>query len=198
MPQGSELIFELDYSVITRLANEALDAMSPEQLGERGYVDDVLAFARSDGSEDPDEHRQMMIELAAAQVDTALAEAHLRLIQARFDPKAYRCNYDQKVDTDPRENEYITAETPEGRRKFGVCGLGGYGDEDDENGHLGISILSRYVPLWIDWRDPYGGSSSSIKFSKETLKMTEEARVAFAEVIPEIKDAEVVVVGQWY
>lgn len=66
------------------------------------------------------------------------------------------------------------------------------GDEPDD-AVLGVSLVSRYFPTYLDWQREHGGSGLVIQLTPEVLRMIEVARRHIALVLPFIKDAPVIV-----
>ena len=83
--------------------------------------------------------------------------------------------------------------TLEGPREFSTFSISEAGPEDGPFTY-GISILSRYFPVWVDWREVSGGSNDPVIFNRETLGMANSARSAIETVIPEIRTAPLAVV----
>lgn len=117
-----------------------------------------------------------------------LAAVHERLIRETFDPSAKR---------DSRYHRYMVASTPVGERSFSPFGINNIADEDAE-GIIGISIISRYFPVWTDWRYPNGGSHEPVIFNQETLDSAEQARIAIYKMFPEIAECPLAVCMNYY
>lgn len=96
-----------------------------------------------------------------------------------------------------------------------VCGLDGkiretddWGLEvhydPDECGHkeedmlIGVSLISRYFPVYLDWYKEYGGSGETVILTPDVLKNIEIARKHLGKVLPFIKDAPIVFREMFY
>lgn len=90
-------------------------------------------------------------------------------------------------------------------RPVGTFALELFGDEG-ELGHrwptehrVGVSLWSRYVPVWLDIDDYlYGGSHSPLVFDAAVLDRVEQARAALAAEVSEFADAALAVQPRWY
>lgn len=164
MAYGTELVFELDDATLIRLANQ-----NPEHQPADSDLPD-------------DEARYDLIYAAGDVVKEQLAAVHSQLLRSRFGD-IRRTGIRGGAGTD-----YLTVTTPEGDRTFGTFTISEFGDEDERQ-IAGISVWSRYVPTWADWRHPYGGSGAPIRFDTELHTMIEQARTAIATVIPEVENA---------
>jgi len=173
MAIGTELILELDIETVHRIAGEDVQPKEDHE-DEWEYLADLVMTANS-------------------KVETELQQAHLALARERFDSDAW---LGQAPNTPGAR--YIVTETPEGKRELSPFAISTFGDEDNPHEYMGISIYSRYFPTWLDWRYEYGGSGTSIKFDAESMEMIDEARSAIGEIIPEVLDAEIVIVQQFY
>lgn len=187
MPQSTELILELKWDTVRRIAQEFLDTADQEKLKSDGWD---IAFLKSDGSEDPDEHKMMMIDMAGMAVNNRLADIHLDLCQKRWSGARVGKDADYGFRS-------TLIDTPEGKREMSCFDLAPFGYEDEPYELVGIGMTARYYPTWIDWRDPHGGSGS-FRLDAEAMEMIEEARAAIAEVIPEIKDAPCTAAPNFY
>jgi hypothetical protein len=192
MAYGNELMFVLGWPVLTRLAREYVNGPEYSSTLPPGVEDEAPEFVNTDydSLEDDDEARSewkyTVSGFAGVQVDEQLRQVHLRLIRARFDPSAYL-----------GQDRYILANTPRGPREFSPFSIGGAGDEDEPPTY-GISIVSRYFPVWVDWAHSSGGSHVPIVLNEPVMEMADEARSAIAEVIPEIATAPLAIVLTHY
>jgi hypothetical protein len=54
------------------------------------------------------------------------------------------------------------------------------------------------MPIWLDWKHPYGGSGAAVVFNDETMDLIQEARTAISAVIPAIATSDIAVIQQFY
>ena len=190
MPHGTEVIFDLGYDVAVKIVHDYLDSTDPEvAAAELGIQDENdLAWLKGDGRDD----WTAMVMTANQVVQKRLEQAHLEIVQELLDPKA-RLHDDDGFAS-------IRATTSEGPREFSTFSLEHFGDDTDDFDAMfvGVSILSRYFPVWLDWRETHGGSHLGFVLNPETNGMIDAARTALAKVIPEIAEAPVRSVLQWY
>lgn len=172
MAQGNEIIFELEEEVVKRLA---------------GYPEIT--------EDDLDDERYIYSYTAQDHVEHDLQEVHLTLVRAHLDSSA---NLYAEMSGDIELNRVIVANTPEGVRHLQPFSIRTFGDEDNPYEKFGISMWSRYSPVWLDWRYKHGGSGGSVVLDTTMQEWIEHARTALATVIPEIADAPVVIVSQFY
>lgn len=57
---------------------------------------------------------------------------------------------------------------------------------------IGVSLISRYFPVFLDWMKESGGSGDTISLTPDVLANIEIARKHLAKVLPFIKDAPIV------
>jgi hypothetical protein len=57
---------------------------------------------------------------------------------------------------------------------------------------IGVSLISRYFPTFLDWNKESGGSGDTISLTSEVLQQIEVARKHLAPILPFIKDAPIV------
>jgi len=62
---------------------------------------------------------------------------------------------------------------------------------------LGVSLLGRYFPSFLDWMYPHGGSMEVVSLN-QFEPMVKIAREEIGKVFPWLKDAEVLLVPRWY
>lgn len=117
-----------------------------------------------------------------------IKRVHKELLERRFG--AVREHPDGE-----RLGDYLVCDTPAGVREFSTMGLGLYGDSG-ELGEIwsddfvwGISLASRYFPIWLDWESPHG-TSGDLRLTREVRDMVEEAQLALAVVVPELERAD--------
>lgn len=223
MPESSELIFDVGWDTVLRLARERFAMMTKEEQDAAiGTDEDFPGF--------PEQVRQVLesntdpssladgfdaygfdaygfyetVDGILYPLNQQLAEIHKRLI-AKHWPDTYMGDIGaakpggrvpRGVPADDWYN-YFCAVTPAGPRAFSLFSIERYADEGSYDVNWGIGLTSRYIPAWIDWRERNGGSGS-FKLNKEALAMIEEARDAIAEVLPEIKDADLVNAPNFY
>lgn len=187
MAYGNELMFVLDWPVLTRLAREHVNQTPrPEHVSDDGIEFVNTDYLALDNDDDRSEWCYIVSSDANARVEKQLADVHLQLVRSHFDLEARF-----------GDNDYILANTGAGPREFSTFNIAASGPEDGPLTY-GISILSRYFPVWVDWRTTHGGSNDPVILNVETLEMAELARAAIRPVIPEIKDAPLGVVFTHY
>ena len=124
----------------------------------------------------------------------ALHAAHLEVLAAHF-PDVHEAR--------GRWGNEIVATTPAGRRTFHPFEFYLYGDEGECGDAWptdflpGVSLVSRYKPTFLDWRDDVGTAGDFV-FNAETMAMIEEARTAIAARVPEFAEAIVAVKFLFY
>jgi hypothetical protein len=57
---------------------------------------------------------------------------------------------------------------------------------------VGVSLVSRYFPVFLDWKEDNGGSGDTISLTPDVLATIEVARKHIAKVLPFIADAPIV------
>lgn len=57
---------------------------------------------------------------------------------------------------------------------------------------IGVSLISRYFPVYLDWDKDHGGSGDTMLLTPEWLKAIEIARKHIAKVLPFIANAPIV------
>jgi hypothetical protein len=112
-----------------------------------------------------------------------------------------QCLLFMNFDITKESDDYIFAETPEGEREFSHMRLEVHFDpyemrERPEDALIGISISSRYFPVFADWRDPSGGMWN-IQVSPETEEM-QVARQCIVDGLPEFSTARYYVKEKHY
>ncbi len=85
------------------------------------------------------------------------------------------CIWDLEVHYDPRE-----------------CG------HKPEDMLIGVSLISRYFPVFLDWDKESGGSGETISLTPDVLKNIEIARKHLAPVLPFIATAPIVFRERYY
>lgn len=105
--------------------------------------------------------------------------------------------------TTSNRRDHLRVKTPAGPREFQPFAAYLYGDAGEvgdvwpENFVFGISLASRYFPIWLDWRDE-NGTAGDFFFDAETEAMIAEARVAIVAAIPEFAAAFIAVKQIFY
>lgn len=124
----------------------------------------------------------------AKALDPEIRRVHKELLERRFGSS-------QEHPDRSRLGDYLVSDTPAGLREFASMGLGLYGDSGElgevwpDDFVWGVSLASRYFPVWLDWQDPHG-TSGDLRLTSEVLAMVEEARAALMEVVPELERAD--------
>lgn len=65
--------------------------------------------------------------------------------------------------------------------------------EREDDAILGVSLISRYFPVFLDWMKEYGGSGDAIVLSPEVLAQVETARRHIAPVLPFLAQAPIII-----
>jgi hypothetical protein len=141
-----------------------------------------------------------------AALSPALLEAHLEIVQARFDPNARVLSGDWVVDGHALYGSggKILSATREGPRlftpfRFLAHGSDEMGDEWPGDYIAGVPLSGRYSPMWLDWRDENGGNLDKFFMDDPDMRaMMEQARQAVAARIPEFAAARYAVVLCFY
>lgn len=63
---------------------------------------------------------------------------------------------------------------------------------------IGVSLISRYFPVFLDWDKDHGGSGDTVILTPELLKSIEIARKHLSKVLPFIQDAPIVFRERFY
>jgi hypothetical protein len=121
---------------------------------------------------------------------------HQQLLEGRLGPTTL---HPDKA----RLGDYLVCDTPSGVREFATMGLGLYGDSGElgevwpDDFVWGVSLASRYFPIWLDWPDAHG-TSGNLRLTAEVLEMIAEAREALKQVVPELEHADFMVKVTFY
>jgi len=88
-------------------------------------------------------------------------------------------------------------------RKTASFGLSLYYDpyemgDEPETAVFGVSLISRYFPVFLDWQKESGGSGDTIVLDPETLKLIEIGRRHISSVLPFIETAPIIVKELFY
>ncbi len=67
-----------------------------------------------------------------------------------------------------------------------------------EHAIVGVSLISRYFPVFLDWNQNHGGSGEMISLTPTTLEWIAVARKHIARVLPFINDAPITVKERHY
>jgi hypothetical protein len=79
-----------------------------------------------------------------------------------------------------------------------------FGDDDclshlwPEEHAVGVVLLSRSYPVWVDLDHPRGGSTRAVVCGPETSALIEQARTAISARVPEFRDAPFALVPTCY
>lgn len=63
---------------------------------------------------------------------------------------------------------------------------------------FGVAVVSRYVPVLVDWREEFGGSGLPIRLVGETLELAELMRAELTSRVPEFEAAHLTVKQRFY
>lgn len=169
MAYGSELYLGL---VGEQPVLDTIKSLGLEYDDDQGLADDKTLNAR----------------LEQAQRD-AFAEMGLKII----DPSKIKKSNGRKPDAD-----YLYIEGLDGKIRQ-TCFLGLEVDYDPhEMGHtkedmlIGVSLISRYFPVFLDWDKEHGGSGDTMSLTPDVIKNIEIARKHIAKVLPFIQGAPIV------
>lgn len=177
MAYGHEVMFILDRSDVR---NYAIC-----YIAEHGADDETRELISGGYEDDPNEWDAVACGLMNSLIEDDLRQVHLDLVKAFFDETA-TLSVEHGL-------AHISAVTGSGRLEFRAFSVEPAGDEDEPQ-TLGISLLSRYRPTWLDWRDEHGGSAGPVILTDEMTALIASARKALVPVVPEIADAPVGVV----
>jgi len=103
-----------------------------------------------------------------------------------------------RSDGRPADIDYIYVKGLDGKiRQTGIWALE-VDYDPNEMGHekddmlVGVSLISRYFPVFLDWANEDGGSGESVSLTPDILKNIEIARKHLSKVLPFIQDAPIV------
>ncbi len=99
-------------------------------------------------------------------------------------------------------NGYLEGITPLGKREFEPFELRFHWDphemnEEPEHALLGVALSGRYVPTYLDWRDP-NGTLWPVIFNEEMLRDIHIVRFQLDHLIPILVGVPIVVVEMHY
>lgn len=177
MAYGHEVMFILDRSDVRNYAIR--------YIAKHGADDETRELISGGYEDDPNEWDAVACGLMNSLIEDDLRQVHLDLVKAFFDETA-TLSVEHGL-------AHISAVTGSGRLEFRAFSVEPAGDEDEPQ-TLGISLLSRYRPTWLDWRDEHGGSAGPVILTDEMTALIASARKALVPVVPEIADAPVGVV----
>jgi hypothetical protein len=121
----------------------------------------------------------------------ALAEIGLKVISpsrlSRSDGKAVEADphyvYVQGIDGILRKTHIWRFEINYDPREMG---------HEPEDVLVGVSLISRYSPVFLDWNKDAGGSGETISLTPTVLAQIEVARKHIKKIVPFIKDAPII------
>lgn len=149
-----------------------------------------LTYNWADGSWDDASYDALNQKLATA-YDAAISDIGLTLI----DPSRLTTNH-PRVGIDPH---YAYIQGTDGVIRQ-TCRWGlqleydpdEMGDTEDD-AILGVSLISRYFPTFLDWMKDNGGSGDVIELTPLILSQIEIARKHLVGVLPFVKDAPIII-----
>lgn len=169
MAYGSELYlgFVGEQSVLDILKALGLEYSEDEGLAENASMDKLLEKA----------HHDAIVEMGLKILDPSrIKKSNGRTVDADYayvlglDGKIRQtCIWRLEVDYDPREMGH-----------------------EKEDMLVGISLVSRYFPVFLDWNKDHGGSGDTMSLTPDILKNIEIARKHISKVLPFIQDAPIV------
>lgn len=176
MAYGTELALGIDF-----------DRARPI-LTREGIVD-VAGIETRDGWEDA-------LDAANQKLAGRLLEVHRQVLADRFGHAEV---------TAANGGSPLIVTTVDGRRQevwpfqFGYVGdVGEFGHSWPQMYRVGVSLVTRYWPTWLDVHHRHGGSGLPVILDAATMQLVDQARDALATVIPELADGVLVVSPQWY
>lgn len=170
MVYGIELVLRLTDKQVIELFPEG---DRPENLAE------MLA--------EPDQRFEVYELLCDTEVARRVRAAYRPALEERFGSA-----------TPGRHDGYFVVDTPTGRREFRAWSIGTHGDEDEPDQVFGVSLLSRYTPVWLDWREDHGGSNGPIDLGQEAWQLIYDARMTLGKVVRAFETAPLTIVNQHY
>lgn len=171
MATGNEHVLVIDAQVLVKYAKPDWEPEAEEEWGEvhPAYIADTDAIDT---------------------LNKALREVQQTLLKNEFG----NCK------TRPDNWGYLVT-TPEGQREFSPWCISTYGDEDTDTKDkmVGLSVAGRYYPNWLDWRDRHGGGwNPRLPLEPDYQRMLADAREAIRPVCPELADAPLLVISNFY
>jgi hypothetical protein len=163
-------------------------------------LDDVKALCAEHGvtwTDLYDEKHDVVYELSRKLEDKLIA-AHVKLLDAKFGA-GQRRNASGSLTS---LGAQFTYDTPEGTRKFSPFSFQAFSDEDERKSfpdgyRFGVSLASRYFPVYLDWREKNGTDGNFVLDQTLTAEI-DVARTIIAEAVPCFADSVTAVLLQWY
>jgi hypothetical protein len=127
----------------------------------------------------------------------ALKQAHREALE-ELGLKVHEASAVKRSDGRACDEGYVYVEGPDGKvRQTSIWDLE-VDYDPDEMGHekedmlVGVSLISRYFPVFLDWDKDSGGSGDTISLTPDVLNKIEIARKHLSKVLPFIQDAPIV------
>ena len=144
-----------------------------------------------------DEKHDVVDELSKKLKDQLIA-AQVKLLDAKFGGGQRRNASGSLAGL----GSQLTYDTPEGRRNFSLFSFQAFYDEDESKSfpdghHFGVSLASRYFPVYLDWRDE-NGTDGNFVLDQELMTEIDAARAAITEAVPCFANSPIAVLLQWY
>lgn len=151
-----------------------------------------LAWTDDDGFLPESREKEIQAGLKDAQ-KAALEELGLKLIEP-----------EQIKGGDKLDRGYFYVQGPDGVvRQTCIWGLELHYDPDEcgdteETAVCGVSLISRYFPVFLDWDKKHGGSGDPISLTPDALRQIEVARKHISKVLPFIGHAPITIKEKHY
>lgn len=71
------------------------------------------------------------------------------------------------------------------------------GDEP-QDAVFGVSLISRYFPTYLDWKEPHGGSGNTIYLDGINMLMIDQARAFIVHAMPNFSAARICIKTKFY
>jgi hypothetical protein len=133
------------------------------------------------------------------EIDKALKNAHAAALQELgmelIDKSRIQRSDGKPVKTDPH---YVYVQGTDGVLRETIPWRLELSYDPGEMGHepedvmLGVSLVSRYFPTFLDWDKESGGSGDTIALTPTILSQIEIARKYITPIVPFIKDAPII------
>jgi len=175
MAYGSELYLGL---VGEQLTMDVLKSIGLQYIKEKGYEFGYLSEDKSLHNRLKQAHYDALTERGLTVIDPSgvldrgnpmKPDDHYVYVQGTDGVVRKTCVWGLEVDYDPREMGHT---------------------KDDML--VGVSLISRYFPVFLDWDKEHGGSGDTISLTPDVLKNIEIARKHLAKVLPFIAQAPIV------
>lgn len=104
----------------------------------------------------------------------------------------------KRSDGGPPDADYLYVQGPDGKVRQTRHWTLEIDYDPREMGHekddmlVGVSLISRYFPVFLDWDKDHGGSGDTVSLTPDILKNIEIARKHISKVLPFIQDAPIV------